>query len=145
MPKDNAPKIGTFRSLSRKLAITFSVLVAVTLLIAGSVQTYFSSRAQWQNITDRQGYVAEEAAGVVSNFIREKIATLEVATSLGNVVNFSDGEKSQVLEKILGTESAFRQLIFIDRDSKETLRASRLSKSLSARSIKYEEKTLFSK
>jgi len=138
-------KTKKFRSLAFTLAITFSALIIVVLLIASSLQMYFNFQAQQKNLITHQQLIAQDAANTVEGFIREKFRILEAVASRGNLVIIPEEEQKPVLERLLGLEPAFRQLVLLNAQEEELLRVSRLSKALSVQLMKYNRSELFSK
>ena len=141
-------KIGkkeNFRSLAVTLAITFSALIIVVLLIASILQMYFSFQAQQKDLIAYQQLIAQHTANVVEGFIREKISILEAAARRSNLVIIPREEQKPALERLLGLEPAFRQLALLDAQEEELLRVSRLSKLLSVQLMKYNKGELFAK
>ncbi len=133
-----------FRSLTVTLAIVFLALSAVVLLIANSLQIYFNFQVQRDIITSQQQFIAQKAANTVKSFIQGKFDVLKTAASLGNLANSSAQEQKLILEKLLGFEPAFRQLILLDSQKQELMRDSRLSDLLSLQLTEQKEKNLFS-
>ena len=145
MSKLEVKKTRAFRSLAVTLATAFSALVIVALIIASSLQMYFSFQAQQKDIVNQQRLIAQDAANTVESFIQEKFNILEAAASLGNLVAVSQEEQKPVLEKLLGLEPAFRQLVLLNAQEEELLRVSRLSKLLSVQLMEYNKSELFPK
>lgn len=133
-----------FRSLAVTLAITFSVLIIVILLIASGLQMYFSYQAQRKILIEYQQLIAHDAANKVEGFIREKLNILEAASRRSNLVNNPKEEQKPILEKLLGFELAFRQLLLLNEKAEEQLRVSRLSKLLSKQLMEYNKQELYS-
>jgi PAS domain S-box-containing protein len=144
MSKLKVKKTRAFRSLAATLAFAFSALVIVILIIASGLQMYFSFKAQQKDIVNQQLHIAQDAANTVKSFIQEKFSILGAATSLGNLVAVSEEEQKPVLERLLGVEPAFRQLVLLNAQEEELLRVSRLSKLLSVQLMEYNKSELFS-
>lgn len=140
-----AKKTRKFRSLAVTLIIAFLTLNVVVLLIASSLQMYFSFQAQQKVIVNWQRLTAQNAANAVKGFILEKFSILEKASTLGNLAAASLEEEKLTLERLLGKESSFRQLVLLDTQEQELIRVSRLSKLLSEQIMEYNKKELFSK
>ncbi len=140
-----AKKTRKFRSLTATLIIAFLTLSVVVLLIASSLQMYFSFQAQQKVIVNWQQLTAQNAANTVRGFILEKFSILEKAGTLGNLAAASLEEEKLTLERLLGKESSFRQLVLLDAQEQELIRVSRLSKLLSEQIMEYNKKELFSK
>lgn len=134
-----------FRSLTVTLAVAFLTLIAAVLLIANSLQMYFNFRVQRDIITDRQQLIAQKAANTVKNFIQGKFDILKTAASLSDMTVSSLQEQKLILEKLLGREPAFRQLILFDAQKQELIRDSRLSNLLSLKLTEKVKGMLFSK
>ncbi len=127
------------------LAVTFSVLIIAVLIISGGLQIYFNFQTQQKNLTDNLTLVADEAASTVNNFIQEKISILTMAAGLSDLTATSRGEQEIRLNKLLGLEPAFRQLLLFNSEKEELLRVSRASKLLSVQLVEYDGNELFSK
>ncbi|MDD5155904.1 MAG: PAS domain-containing protein [Candidatus Omnitrophica bacterium] len=145
MPKVEPKKIKPFRSLTVNLAVAFLTLSAVLLIIAGSLQIYFSFQAQQKIIANQQELIAQNAANAVRNFVREKFTILEKTAVLGNLATAGEEEQKLLLGRLLGKTPSFRQLLLLNAQEQELLRVSRLSKLLSAQSIKLNTDEVFSK
>jgi methyl-accepting chemotaxis protein len=119
---DAVKRTRKFRSLTATLAIAFLTLSVVVLIIAGSLQIYFSFRAE-----------------------QEKFNILEKAVALGSLATVSQEEQKMALERLLGIEPDFRQLVLLNEQGQELVRISRLSKLLSEQVMRYDKSELFSK
>ena len=137
-------KTKKFRSLMVTLAIAFLALSAVVLLISNSLQIYFNFKTQRHIISGQQQLIAQEAANTVKSFVQREFDVLKTAAGLGNLTAFSGQEKKLVLEKLLGLEPAFRQLVMYDSQEQELMRDSRLSSLLSVRLTGQEKSEIFS-
>lgn len=144
MPDTQPIKKRKFRSLTVTLAIAFLALNAVVLLIANCLNIYFNLKNQQKLIANQQQLIAQNAANAVKGFIQEKFGTLEAAASLGKLAVAHEEEQKTVMEKQLGLEPAFRQLVLFDTQEREILRVSRLSKSLAVQLMEYDKSKLFS-
>ena len=138
-------KIRKFKSLAITLAITSSSLIIVVLLIVSSLLMYFSFQAQQKVLIAHQQLIAQNAANTVENFIRDKFRILEVIASRSKLAIMHREERKPVLEKLLGLEPIFRQLVLFNVREEELVRVSRVSKILAEKSMKYKKRELFSK
>ncbi len=127
MSKIEKEKIMKFRSLRVTLAIAFLALSAVILLIASGLDIYFNLQTQQALIANQQQLIAREAANSVKDFVQKKFGVLEGANSIGNLAVTHHEAQELVLEKLLGLEPAFRQLVLVNIQGKELVRISRLS------------------
>jgi len=143
--KTKIKKVRNFRSLTVTLAIAFLTLSAVVLLNVSSSDMYFNFQNQRKLVTGQQRLIAQDAADTVKSFIQEKFSILEAAASLGSLAALSQEEQKPVLEKLLGLEPAFRQLVLLNAQEEELLRVSRLSKLLSVQLMEYNKSELFPK
>ncbi len=125
--KVEAKKSPKSRSLTATLAIAFVALSLVVLLVASSLQLYAYFLAQQTVVTGEQRLIAQQAANEVQSFIQERFGELEAAVKFGELSNVSAVELEQNLEKLLGLEPAFRQLVLVDAEEQVLARASRLS------------------
>ena len=128
MPGENAPKKKrNLRSLTVTLAVAFLALSAASLSISTSLDFYFTIQAQRGYIADQQQLIAKDAANTVKGFIQEKFSVLEAVSGISDVVGAPREQQELVLNKLIGLEPSFRQLVLIDAGGKELMRASRLS------------------
>jgi PAS domain S-box-containing protein len=137
-------KTRNFRSLTATLAIAFLGLSAIVLLIAGSLDMYFNFQNQQKLFANEQQLIAQDAANRVKSFIQEKLKVLEATVSLGDFLNIQQEEHKITLEKLLGLEPAFRQLVLLDTQKQEIAKVSRLSNSISYGFSRRIEDNLFS-
>ena len=125
MPKHEAKQTKQFRSLTVTLAIAFLALSAVVLFIASGLAMYFNFQNQRKLISSQQQSIAQGAASTVKSFIQDKFTTLETALNTSNVARARHKEQKLVLEKLLGLEPAFRQLVLLDEQGQELVKVSR--------------------
>ena len=140
-----AKKTKPFRSLSFTLALTFSILIVVVLVFSSVLLMYFSFQAQQELLVSNQQLIALNAANVVEDFIREKISVLGTFAEKSKLVDISEDQQKPILEKLLGLEPIFRQLVIFNAKEDEMLRVSRISKLLAEKSMEYDLKVLFRK
>ncbi len=133
-----------FRSLAATLTISFSVLTMIALLIASSLQMYFSYKTQKDLLIKNQRLIAKNTANTVENFISEKCSLLELTSKHRDLLSFHKEEQKLLMERLLGLEPAFRQLALFDSEQSEAARVSHFSKSLSPELMKYDDTELFS-
>lgn len=142
---NNLKRLGRFRSLRTVLTVAFLALSVAVLLLAGSLQLYFGFRSQEKIIAHWQKITAKYAANIVEGFVMEEFSSLEKAIALTGLDTASPEEQKLTLERLLGKESSFRQLVLLDTQGQELQRASRLSKALPEQVMEYNENELFSK
>ncbi len=138
-------KTRKFRSLAVTLTVTFFTLTAVIMTIIGGLFFYFDFITQQKLIAEQQQHTAYKAAQTVGSFIQEKFSILEKAATLSDLAAISREEQEVILEKLLGKEQSFRQLVLLDDEEEELIRVSRLSKLLSVELMDYDKSELFSK
>jgi methyl-accepting chemotaxis protein len=126
-PLKNPKKIS--RSLTATLAIAFLALSVAVLLIAGSIQMYLNFQTQQKIVAGQQQLIAQDAANTVASFIQEKFSNLESAIKFGNPAAVSKEEQLRALENLLGLELAFRNLVLLDPQGQELVKASRIFQS----------------
>jgi PAS domain S-box-containing protein len=132
MSKREVKQTKQFRSLTVTLATAFLALSAVVLFIVSSLNMYFNFQNQRKLISSQQNSTAQRAASTVKSFIQEKFTTLETAFNIGNLARTRHKEQKLVLEKLLGLEPAFRQLVLLGEQEQELVKVSRVSKIVSA-------------
>jgi signal transduction histidine kinase len=117
------------RSLSTTLATAFLFLSVVVLLFFGGLQFFFNIQAQQQTVATKQQLIAQDAAKAVSSFIEEKFSVLSATVRLAASTTLSSEEQIYILDNLLESQPAFRQLVLLDAQDKEIARASRGSES----------------
>ncbi len=134
-----------FRSLAVTLATGFSVLTMAALVIATTLQMYFSFQAQQKIILTNQKFIAKDAANAVEYFIQEKFTKLESASRRRNMPITPKKAQEPTLERLMGLEPAFRQLILFDSGKEETARIARITKINSTQPEHFNRDELFQK
>src|SRR3972149_2484933 len=133
-----------FQKLTVRLTLAFLALGGVVILISAPLGVYSNFQSQQKIINEVQKLIAQNAAHTVKNYIQGKITALESAVSLGNLVTDQVEDQKLVLNKLLGLEPSFRQLILFSKEEEKLVTASRLSTSLSGEVMKYDKGQLFS-
>lgn len=143
MTENKAGKTDNFRSLTVTLALAFLFLTLTILLLSSFLELYLSFQSQQQNISKEQNLIAQNAADTVKSFIQEKNSILKTTADLSSLTTLEQLAQKGTLDKLLGRESSFRQLIFLDTQNQEKASVSRLSKSMSGKLIdKFDETTI---
>ena len=120
-------KFNKIKSLTVTLAVAFLSLSLVTLLLSSSLELYYSFQTQQQTISKEQNLVAQNAADTVKNYIQEKSSILNTATHLTGLVTVGQLDQKDILDKMLGFDRAFRQLVILNPQNQEQVSVSRLS------------------
>ena len=131
----NTIKPKSSRSLTVTLAIAFTSLSAVVLLISSGLQLFSNIQNQQAALSSKQELIAQEAGKTVSSFIGEQFSVLETAIDLANPVSVSAQERETVLESLLGLQPAFRQLVLLNTRDRQLAETSRLSQTSSGKII----------
>jgi PAS domain S-box-containing protein len=122
-----AKKVSTFRSLRTTLVIAFLALSVLILLITSGLNIYSNFQNQQKLIVNQQQLIAQNAANTVKGFIQEKLGILHRATVLGNLATAHMEEQKIFLERLLGKEISFRQIVLLNPQEQELLKVSRMS------------------
>lgn len=109
-----AKKVKDFRSLTVTLAVAFLALSMVVLITASSLEVYSNFQTQQRVVAEQQHFIAQDAANTVKSFVQEKFSVMEAAVSLGSLAISSQEEQRLVLDKLLGLEPAFRQIVLLN-------------------------------
>jgi two-component system sensor histidine kinase/response regulator len=144
LSKPETKKRGGFRSLTVTLAIAFLALSVGVLLIVSILDMYLNFRSQQNLVGAQQQLIAQEAANTVRAFIQKKSEILKTANNIGDLANASQEQQKLVMDKLLGLEPAFRQLILFDTQQQELQRTGRVSKMALDQSSGNFESELFS-
>jgi HAMP domain-containing protein len=130
-PAKTVQKNKDFRSLTFTLVLAFFTLGVVVILVSCSLYVYFNIQAQQQVITSQQDLIARDATNPVKGFIQEKFSVLETTASLSSTMTATKEEQKNILDKLMGRESSFRQLILLNGQNQTLVQTSRLSQSMS--------------
>jgi len=126
-------KTRNFRSLTVTLAAAFLALSAVVLLIVSSLDMYFNFQNQRKTVAAQQQLIARIAANSVRGFVQEKSGLLVSAANLGDMATTSGERRELILEKLIGLEPAFRQVVLLNAQGETLLRRSRVSDLVSSK------------
>lgn len=121
-------KIKKTHSLKITLITAFLGLNSVTLLTTSILLLFFNFQTEQKLITNQQQQIAQNAANISKEFILNRINKLNDAVNLTDIDAAKKGDQMLFLEKLLGIERSFRQIILFDIRKKELLRVTRLSK-----------------
>lgn len=110
------------------MAISFLAFSAVVLLITSSLELYFNFLTRQILIATQQKSIAQDAANSVKNFFQKKLDVLDTAIAIGNLATANREEQRLVLDKMMGLEPAFRQLILFDEQGLLLQKVTRVSK-----------------
>jgi PAS domain S-box-containing protein len=135
--------VRNFRSLRVTSVIAFLAFSLPILVLVYSIEITFTFNSRKEVIADQQQSIAREASNTVKSYIEQKFKVLEATAGLGNLLVTPQEEQKLVLEKLLGVERAFRQLVLIGPEEQELQRVSRLSKILSAQLMEYNNGEVF--
>jgi GAF domain-containing protein/HAMP domain-containing protein len=113
--------------LTATLAIAFVTLSVIALLVASGPELYFNFRTQQEVVTGEQRLIALEAANTVKSFMQERFGELEAAVKFSDLSNAPLAVLQESLEKSLGFQPAFRQLVLFDTEEQIIAQTSRLS------------------
>jgi nitrogen fixation/metabolism regulation signal transduction histidine kinase len=119
-------KLKSPRSMTFTLTSSFFSLSAVVLLVVSGLNVYLNFNTQQIILSSQQNLVAHEASIAVSSFIESQFNVLETAIDLTNPVSLLGPERELVLDKLLGMQPSFRQLILLDAQSRQLAEATRL-------------------
>lgn len=112
-------------SLKVTLKRAFIGLSAVVLLITNGLNLYNTYRTNREIVAGQQHLIAKEAADAVKGFVREKLITLKVGAIAGELEKNDWVRVKTILEKLLGQEPSFRQLVLLNDQGRELAKASR--------------------
>ncbi len=142
---DIRKKIKKFYSLQTTLTGWFLFLGLFLLLSTNLTALYFNFIYQRTAVVERRQMIAQNAANSVKNFITEKLDIIKSTIRLTDLITADPGDQELILDKMLGYEPSFRQLVLFDQELKESARASRLSSVSSGQFAEQVNDWLFSK
>jgi len=131
-------------SLATTLAFAFFTVGALVIFIFSGLNAYISFQNQRRAIDIQQQLIAEKAADAVKGFLNERVNEMASAIYFAEMHKAASGGRRLALEKLLGKEPSFRQLILFDARQKEVLYISRLSHIASGRLTDQIREELFS-
>lgn len=117
-----------FRSLRVTLAFAFLALSTIILFVTSSLNMYNIFVNDRKVVANQQQLIAKDAANTVKSYIQEKLSMLEVVAAVGNLETSTYEEQKSVLDRLLGLEPAFRQLVLLTPQGNEICKVSRLSR-----------------
>ena len=129
--KANTNNPRSAQSLTTTLALAFLALSVVILFVNGSFTLYSNIQKQQETVVEQQQLVAQNASHEVSRFFEEKYKVLEATTKIFELPNGSAQQRKLILESLLATQPAFRQLILLNAAEGEAAQVSRVSLELS--------------
>jgi signal transduction histidine kinase len=131
-------------SLTVVLMATIFFMSAMVLLVSNGLHIFGTFRSLQKLINTQQQLVAKNVADTVGGFILEKVYSLEKISAISGLATASSEGQKLVLERLLGKENSFRQLLLFDIRKKETAAVSRFSKAFSRHLINYDKNEMFS-
>ncbi len=114
-----------YRSLTVTLALAFLLISIVVLLLSSLLELYFTFQTQQGALTTQEHFIAQEAANKVSSFVNDRLRILDQASDINNL-SADSGRRELVLNKLLGRETSFRQLLLVDTNGTILTHVSRL-------------------
>ena len=126
-------KFKKIRSLTVTLAVAFLFLSLVALFLSSTLEFYFNFQFQQQIISNELNLIAQNAADTVKSFIQEKYSILKTTADVSGMTTTEQLEQKGTLDKLLGHEPSFRQLVLLDPQNQVQISVSRLSKSASGK------------
>ncbi|HSA83410.1 MAG TPA: cache domain-containing protein [Patescibacteria group bacterium] len=115
------------KSLAATLMLAFLLVGVLVLIFSISLDTFFNFQTQQNAIIAQQRLIAQQAASEVKSFIEEKAHALRVTTRFTNFIQATEEERNVALQKLLGLDPSFRQLIILDTKGDQLEVASRVS------------------
>jgi signal transduction histidine kinase/DNA-binding response OmpR family regulator len=115
------------RRLTVSLAIKLLTHILAVLLIATALETYTSVQALRRDISERQTLIAQDVVQRTKVFLQEKINLLTSTAKVTKLSTAQLADQKLILEKLIGLEPSFRQLVLHDRMNQERFRVSRFS------------------
>jgi hypothetical protein len=99
------------KSIVTTLILSFFVLSLTALIISGSVQLYFSIRAQQSAISSNQKLIARDAAKSVSTFILDIQKGLKTTVWMSDPNTLNRIKRKDLLESLLGLYPPLKEMI----------------------------------
>lgn len=112
-------------SLKVTLKWAFIGLSAVVLLITNGLNLYNTYRTNREIVAGQQQLIAKEAADAVKNYVHGKLLTLKVGAVTGELEKNNWVRIKTILEKLLGHEPSFRQLVLFNDQGQELVKVAR--------------------
>ena len=108
------------------LLAALPVIIALFAVAVG-VELYFNYATAERSIAGEQALIAENAAGIVRGFIKDKQNLLSGTADLSGLISLSSGEQQLILDKIIGGTPSFRQVFLLGINQQELKKSSRLT------------------
>lgn len=104
------------RSLSTTISISFLTITLASLLVSGTFQILFHFRSQTRTISEKQFFIAKDAAGEVENYILEKLYGTKSAMTFTQA-DFNNGNLiKDFTDTLISVEPSFRNVVLLDED-----------------------------
>jgi hypothetical protein len=125
-PPPQSKKLKMFHGIRADLIAVFFTIIAAVFIVTGVLGLYFSVQVQQDSIIEQQNHIADNTARTVEEFIQGALDALHTAHSVGDISATPLETQIILLERLLGSQSAFRHLILLNEQGNETARVSRL-------------------
>lgn len=136
--KNKSIKSNKSRSLSATLATAFVVLSVISLVVVSNLLIYLNFKTEQKVIDTQQQLIATGAANEVSSFIEQMFSVLDTAARVGhNSATVTDEGPRLLVDKLLGSQMAFREVALLDSQGQLLALSSRRSLTGSSDSINY--------
>src|SRR5690606_11386329 len=116
-----------FRSIAATIAAAFSVLAVGSLIAMSVAQLFFGFPSPRGSVFTEQQLIAREAASTVRGFVEDKFRLLASTARIGNLATATSDDRRLLLDKLLGEEFAFQQVLLLDTDGGEIAKSTRQS------------------
>jgi putative methionine-R-sulfoxide reductase with GAF domain/HAMP domain-containing protein len=137
--KSKTTHLQNARSLATTLAIAFTTLSVVILLVNGGFALYTNIRVYQESVAAQQQLVAADASKAVSTFIQEKFNTLETAVNFADPIKASPEERETFIDGLLGSHPSFQQFMLLNKQGRLLADTSGISGALSQQFASYRE------
>jgi len=118
-------------TLATLMALIFTAMTGVAVLVAGMLFLLVSVRSQQAALSAEQQIIAQQAGKTVADFIQQRFGVLETAQRLGNLATASPEAQEIILDSLLGLQPSFRQLALLDARGRQLSLASRMAQTKS--------------
>jgi PAS domain S-box-containing protein len=133
-------KDGSGPGLATALSVYYVLFTVVALLVFGGMLLALYVKSHKAVISEKQRYIAQDAARTVSDFIREKTDILSAMLRMDDPMKLTDEKKIRYLDGLLGIQPPFRRLVLLDAGNRIVTQVSRFSAQASAQFIERLEK-----
>jgi methyl-accepting chemotaxis protein len=133
------------QGIKAKLLYAFITINVIVLAISTVLDLYANFMIQSDLIESRHLVISQQAADIVRGFIEYKVLSLEKLGEMTDLAESDIDDARLAMDRLVGNEKTFRNLILLDMDKNELTRASRVSQTVSFKTVNLDLNAIYSR